>query len=218
MKITALTTQQRDPNRLNVLIDGVYRFSLTLTQVVDLGIAVGMELSEETVEKLEGESTYGKLYQRTLEYCFVRQRSEKEVRDYLYRKTRPTPVKNRTTGQVSIRPGVSQSVAQRVLDTLTEKGYLDDRKFAEFWVQHRFMRKGISQRKLRVELMAKGVDAHIIKEVLQASERDDSSELQKVVAKKRARYTDDVKFMQYLARQGFSYDDIKEELARGESD
>jgi regulatory protein len=38
------------------------------------------------------------------------------------------------------------------------------------------------------------------------------SELQKIIAKKRSRYDDEQKFMAYLARQGFSYDDIKEAL------
>jgi regulatory protein len=36
--------------------------------------------------------------------------------------------------------------------------------------------------------------------------------MSKIIAKKRSRYPDDKKLMQYLARQGFSYDDIKKAL------
>ena len=67
-------------------------------------------------------------------------------------------------------------------------------------------------RKLQAELRAKGVDTKIIEELLVNSSRTDQEELQKIIAKKRSRYDDEQKFMQYLARQGFSYDDIKRAL------
>jgi regulatory protein len=95
---------------------------------------------------------------------------------------------------------------------LIKKGYVSDVKFADFWVRNRFVRKGVSVRKLRSELLAKGVSSSVIDETLAATERSDEDELAKVIAKKRARYSDDIKFMQYLARQGFSYDDIKSAL------
>jgi SOS response regulatory protein OraA/RecX len=56
----------------------------------------------------------------------------------------------------------------------------------------------------------------IIEEMLSGSDRNDSDELAKVIAKKRARYPDDQKFMAFLARQGFSYDDIKSALSASE--
>jgi regulatory protein len=74
------------------------------------------------------------------------------------------------------------------------------------------MQKGTSMRKLRAELQAKGVSPSLIDAALADSERADETELQKVIAKKRARYPDTMKLMQYLARQGFRYDDIKAAL------
>jgi SOS response regulatory protein OraA/RecX len=47
---------------------------------------------------------------------------------------------------------------------------------------------------------------------LAESNRSDDDELQKVIAKKRVRYPDEQKLMQYLARQGFAYDAIKQAL------
>jgi hypothetical protein len=41
MKITGITAQQRDKNRINVMVDGKYRFSLDILQLGDLGIKVG---------------------------------------------------------------------------------------------------------------------------------------------------------------------------------
>lgn len=208
MKITALTAQIKNKDRVNVIIDGVYRFSLDVFQVADLGIRIGKEYTEQELAELETESQFGKLYGRALEYTMLRPHSAREVRDYLWRKTRTTKYKSRQ-GEIKEREGVSQLVADRVFDRLSEKGYIDDEKFARFWVENRNQRKGSSARKLRSELQAKGVESSVIDAALANTTRSDEDELAKIIAKKRARYPDEQKFMQYLARQGFSYDDIK---------
>jgi len=208
MKITAITAQVRDKDRVNVSVDGKYRFSLDIMQVIDLGIKIGKDYTEAEMIELENESQFGKLYARTLEYTLMRPHSQREVRDYLYRKTRDTRTKLGT-----VKKGVSKELTERVFDRLVQKGYVDDEKFAAFWIENRNLRKGSSMRKLSAELSAKGVDRSIIDNLLSDTDRDDASELQKIIAKKRNRYDDEQKFMAYLARQGFSYDDIKEALS-----
>ena len=211
MQITAITSQQKDKNRVNVMVDGKYRFSLDIFQYADLGIKVGQEYSDDELTALEQESLFGKVYARALEYCLMRPHSAREVKDYLYRKTRDTRTK---TGEV--KKGVSPEVTARVFDRLVEKGYIDDEKFTRYWVENRSLTKGASKRKLQAELRAKGVDGGTIDRFLSESERSDSSELQKIILKKQARYPDRQKFMQYLARQGFSYDDIVSALDAGD--
>ena len=213
MKITALKTQVRDKNRINVSIDGKYRLSLDMLQVVELGLRTGKEISEAELEALEEESQYGKLYTRALEYALIRPRSQREMRDYLYRKTRDTLTK---MGQV--RKGVSTKLTERVFDRLFDKGYLNDEKFARFWVENRNVRKGSSMRKLQSELSSKGVSKDVIATVLEDSERSDDDELKKILLKKASRYDDPQKLIAYLARRGFRYDDIKEALANFETD
>ena len=212
MKITNLSTQQRDPNRINVFVDGKYRFSLDVSQVVSLGVKVGREYDEQELAELEQESQFGKLYGRALEYCLMRPHSAREVRDYLWRKTRATRHRSKKTGELKERPGVSQALVDRVYERLVEKAYIDDEKFTRYWVENRNQTKGMSQRKLEAELRAKGVANDIIERNLRDSLRNDTDELQKIIAKKRRRYPDEQKFMQYLARQGFSFDDIKTAL------
>lgn len=212
MKITNLSTQQRDPNRINVFVDGKYRFSLDVSQVVSLGVKVGREYDEQELAELEQESQFGKLYGRALEYCLMRPHSAREVRDYLWRKTRATRYRSKKTGELKERPGVSQALVDRVYERLVEKAYIDDEKFTRYWVENRNQTKGMSQRKLEAELRAKGVANDIIERNLRDSLRNDTDELQKIIAKKRRRYPDEQKFMQYLARQGFSFDDIKAAL------
>ncbi|MGK2896708.1 MAG: regulatory protein RecX [Candidatus Saccharimonadales bacterium] len=213
MKITDISLQARDKNRINVSVDGRYRFSLDVFQVGDLGIKIGKEYSEAELIRLETEGRYSRLYNRALEYCLIRPHSAKEVRDYLWRKTRSTKKRSPRTGEIIEKLGVSQEVADRVYDRLVEKGYVDDDKFTRFWLENRNQTKGTSRRKLIAELRIKGVERTIIERYLEESSRTDADELVKIIAKKRARYPDEQKFMQYLARQGFSYDNIKNALA-----
>lgn len=208
MKITAIKVQSRDKNRVNVFVDGKYRFSLELAQVVDLGIRVGLEFDEPALNDLINESQYGKLYARSLEYALVRPRSQREMRDYLRRKTL-----KRRNKQGELVDGVSKELTERVYCRLVERGHLDDVKFVAYWVENRNIRKGISQKKLRSELLAKGVDSQIIDDELQNSERSEADDIQAVIRRKAYRYSDDQKFIAYLAGQGFSYDLIKQSLA-----
>lgn len=208
MKITTVSPQVNDKNRVNVSVDGKYRFSLSIYQLVDLGVKIGREYEEAEIVALEQESQFGKVYARALEYCLMRPHSAREVRDYLYRKTMPARDK---TGK--LRPGVTPEITSRVFERLIDKGYIDDIKFARYWVENRSLTKGTSLRKITMELRTKGIEDTIIKQSLNQTERNDREELQKIMAKKRARYPDEQKLIMYLARLGFNYDDIKRALS-----
>lgn len=211
MKITSISVQVRNPDRVNVSIDSVYRFSLDISQITHLGVKVGREIDDEELLVLKAESEFGKLYARALEYSLMRPHSIREVRDYLRRKTLTTKYKSKQ-GEIKTREGYSLTLATRVLERLQMKGYVDDEQFARWWVENRNQTKGSSLRKLTAELRAKGVAGSIIEQVISESERSDEDELAKIIAKKRNKYPDEQKFMQYLARQGFGYDDIKSAL------
>lgn len=209
MKITAISVQARDKDRVNVSVDGKYRLSLDILQLSELGVKIGNEYTETEMKALEDESQFGKLYGRALEYSLMRPRSQREVKDYLYRKTMDTRTK-----LGAVKKGASVQLTERVFERLVKKGYIDDEKFAAFWIENRNQRKGSSMRKLSAELSAKGVERTIIERLLSETDREDINELQKIIAKKRSRYDNEQKFMAYLARQGFSYDDIKEALRK----
>lgn len=212
MKITNISVQAKNADRVNISVDGKYRLSLDIYQVGELGLKVGKEYTEEELVAIENESQFGKLYGRALEYCLMRPHSAREVKEYLWRKTRTMKYKSRD-GQIKEREGVSRSNAERVFDRLVARGYVDDEKFARYWVENRNQTKGTSLRKLTAELRSKGVESAIIESVFSVSDRSDDDELQKVIAKKRRKYDDEQKLIAYLARQGFSYDDIKTALA-----
>ncbi|MCL2869952.1 RecX family transcriptional regulator [Candidatus Saccharibacteria bacterium] len=213
-KITSLSGQVKDQNRVNISIDGKYAFSLDIAQVTELGVKVGLQIDDVKLDELKLASDYGKLYNRALEYALLRPHSTREMRDYLHKKTLDKRVRVKSkTGEykTKIIPGVSQDLANQVLARLMQRGYINDVKFTQFWIENRMVKKGVSKRRLTNELIKKGIETSIIGDALLATDRNDQAEIAKIIAKKRARYDDD-KLTAYLARQGFSYDDIKTAL------
>lgn len=234
LKITDLKQGVRNENRVNVYINGKYRLSLDIAQVVDLGVKVGLEITKERLAELKKASEFGKAYQRALEWVLVRPRSMWELRDYLQKHEMRNEAKERKKDWDRDRE-IAELIAQGedmdaerlrkrterarvkkakqekydfkdlIIEKLVGKGYVDDRKFAEYYVENRFVKKGISERRLRMELMKKGVARGIIEEVMAGSARNDEEEIKKIIAKKRARY-DDEKLIMYLVRQGFSFE------------
>ena len=192
-KITRLKAGVKNPERMNVYINNEFGFSLDLTQVVDLKLKVGQVISSEELEKIKKESEFGKIYQRTLKWVLLRPRSERETVDYLRKQSQ------------------EKDYARRIIERLKERGYLDDEEFACFYVENRFVKKGISSKRLKMELLKKGIAEDIIDGVLGV--RNDESEICKIIMKKRAKYTDE-KLMAYLCRQGFSYELVKEEVEK----
>ncbi len=209
MKITAISVQARDKSRVNVSVDGRYRFSLDITQLIELGVRVGNEYNDEELVELERQSQFGKVYSRTLEYVLVRPRSRREVTDYLYRKTRP-----RLNKQGEKQPGMPLEFIDTVIERLDQKRHLDDERFARYWVENRNVRKGTSLRQLQAELMKKGVASDIIATVMAESEREDDQEIDKMIAKRYNRYDDQRKLIAYLAGKGFRYDTIMAAIER----
>ena len=209
--ITNLTSQVRDVDRVNVFIDGTYHLSLTTRQVVDLGIKIGQSIDDNKKLQLEEHSVFGKVFTRTLEWSLSRPRSVRELEQYLYRKTQDRSTR-RKDGQAYILKGVPELVVEEVARSIVSKGYVDDASFARFWVEHRMQRKGVSLRRLRAELAQKGVERDVIEVAMSECERTDESEIIKVINKKRNTYKTEDKLIGYLARQGFSYDEIKKAL------
>jgi regulatory protein len=196
MRITDIKQQVKRQDRYSIYVDDKYVFSFSENELLNLGLRIGQEFEPGELEKLKKTAIQDKAYIRALDLIARRQRSEWELRDYLKRK--------------DYEPDIIEKTVQRVRDA----GYLDDKKFALAWVENRRLLKSVSKRRLWQELKQKRVSDDIISEVLAEDEADEREVLRELVTKKRnqLRYQDKDKLMQYLLRQGFRYDDVKEVL------
>jgi regulatory protein len=196
MKITDIKPQVKTPGRFSIYIDGSFAFGLSENGLLSTGLRVGRVITEDELIQLKSEARIDKALNQTLDLIARRPRSVWEIDQYLRRKS------------------YSDEEILSIQNTLLKKGYLNDADFARRWVESRRLLKPISRRKLQVELKQKRVSDEDIKSALESDETDEAEVLRAEVAKKRrqTRYQDDVKLMAYLARQGYSYDDIRNAL------
>lgn len=195
MKITAIKAQTKRAGRYSLFIDGKFSFGLDGDELLRLGLVSGQEITTKDIEKIKQENELDKLYDKTLNLLSFRPRSSWEIQDYLKRKKQPT------------------ERIEKILNKLSEYGYVNDEDFARRWVENRRLLKPISSLKLKAELKQKRVSDEIINKVLTQDQTDERQVLKNLIERKAHRYPSQQKLMQYLARQGFRYDDIKTALS-----
>lgn len=193
MKITAIKRQERLKGRYSIYVEEKYAFSLSAEVLLGEKLYQGQEIEAAQLKAYKKLSQDDKAYNLALAYVARRLRSEWELADYFRRK------------------GYDEALSAQILKRLKALGLVDDEKFARAWVNDRRLLKSVSKRRLTQELRQKRIADGIIADVLAADEADERQVLRELVERKRqqSRYKDNLKLMQYLARQGFGYDDIK---------
>ncbi len=195
MKITAIKQQQKRADRYSFYVDGAYAFSLSESALLESGLASGQELDAAGLERYKQLSQDDKLFGRALRYVALRPKSEWELRAYLEKHRSPAPL------------------TKQITNKLKDLDLINDQTFAAAYVHDRLLLRPTSRRRIKLELAKKRVPTDIIDRLL--AEQSDTDTLQEVIAKKRrqSKYQDDIKLMQYLARQGYNYSDIKDALS-----
>jgi regulatory protein len=193
MKITAIKQQVKRQGRYSIFVDDKYAFSLSENALLDQKITIGLEIGQAELTAFKDASKFDKAYNLVLAYVARRPRSEWELRDYFRRKD------------------IDEDAGDQIMTRLKDYGYVNDLSFARSWVENRRLLKPVSKRRLILELRQKHVGDEIARQVLEEDETSDRDTLSQLVERKRkqTRYQDDQKLMQYLVRQGYSYDDVK---------
>jgi len=199
MKITSIKQQAKRVGRYSIFVDEKYAFSLSESALLESKLASGQELTRQQVREYQKLSSEDKLYNRALRYIAMRPRSRWEMEFYLQRKDASPPL------------------IEQILNKLSDIGLIDDEKFAQAFVNDRRLLRPTSRRKMMLELRKKRVSSEAIEAALGSDTAPETTALKEVIERKlrQSKYRDDeLKLMQYLARQGFRYDDIKTALAK----
>jgi len=190
-KISAITPQKRNPNRLSISLDGSFAFGLD--RLTAAWLVVGAELSQSDIERLLAKDEVESAYVRVMRFLGSRDRSRRELEQYLQGK------------------GYAESVQTSVLERLEVDGLLDDARFASEWLENRATFRPRSHAQVRAELRLKGISEEVISETLEKTEYRDE-DLAMEAARKAFRQfekqdwqTFRVKMGNALMRRGFSY-------------
>ncbi len=191
MQITAIETQARRKDRRSLFIDGAFALALSEEQVLEFGIFVGRQVSQEELEAWRAADLFQQTLDHALNFLTFRPRSREEVRRNLYGRR------------------VSPALIDQVLAKLEEMRVLSDQQFAEFWVENREQFNPRGARALSAELRQRGVDRETI-EAAVAPERDEERALAAAQKKLRGLANADYQTFRkqlggFLLRRGFSY-------------
>jgi regulatory protein len=193
-KITAILPQKRNPNRVNVHLDGEFAFGLA--RITAAWLAVGQDLDQGKIDRLLAEDAGEEAYQRALRFLSYRARSQKEVIDNLKKNEIPEAV-------------IDETVAR-----LKANGLIDDAGFARTWLENRSEFRPRGAYALRTELRQKGIGDGFIEAALGGI--DETALAFKAgrakAAKLQAAGEQDFKRKLYgfLSRRGFNFEVIAE--------
>ncbi|MDC7224728.1 MAG: regulatory protein RecX [Spirochaetales bacterium] len=99
---------------------------------------------------------------------------------------------------------------ERALDWIDFKGYLDDERFARRWIEERLRKHPEGPMALEAGLRKKGIDSHIIRQVIGSlSDEERREALQKAKEKISRRHREPAKIKTALMRRGFGTADFR---------
>jgi regulatory protein len=197
-KITAISVQKKNPNRVNIYLDGEFAFGVA--RITAAWLKNGDELSDQKIARLLAEDSREWAYQQAMLFLSFRARSEKEIRQNLQKHEMP------------------EEVIEFTLERLRKAGLANDNDFARMWVENRSIFRPRSKKALAIELRQKGLNDEAIQASL--SEVDEEELAYETGLKRAARLKGQEwnefrkKLSEFLARRGFSYSVIAPIVSR----
>ncbi|HEY2981573.1 MAG TPA: RecX family transcriptional regulator [Anaerolineales bacterium] len=190
--ITAIGAQKKNPNRVNIYLDGEFAFALA--RVVAAWLTTGQALDDEKIAALQAEDARERAYQQAMLYLSYRARSEAEIRKNL------------------IKHEIPEVVIEETLERLRQARLADDNGFAQAWVENRSTFRPRSRRALTAELRQKGLDDQTVRSAVAGV---DEQALALEAARKRTARLEGLEWIEFrkklsdfLARRGFAYEII----------
>ena len=199
MRISKLSASKHKKGRILVQLEGGELLRVGEREVAAFSLYAGKELTEAEKTALEQAARESGLKDRALSLLTARPLSRKELIDRLIE-----------------RADATEKEAEAVADELERLGLLNDRTYAETLVRH-YSAKGYGPYRLREELRRRGVPRAYWDEAL--DNLDDPAEAIDALLRQKLRgRTADRKELKrasdYLARKGYSWNDISAALRR----
>ncbi len=189
--------KQTSPGRLTVISDSGEEIKTTLGVVTDMRLFSGKELETAQADEFRLLSLRALAREKALEYLSRRSMSRAELKKKL------------------IEKGYDEDTADYCVQWLTENGLTDDESYAAAVVRH-YAAKGYGAGRIKGELSKRGIDRDLWEGALDAAP-DSSGKIDKFISSRLTDPEDRAqigKVSQALYRRGYSWDEIREALAR----
>jgi regulatory protein len=203
MKITRLKRGVRNAQKIAIYVDSKYTFSVLESILVDENLYIDKEITEVDLDRIRELSEALEIKVKLINLISRRPRSEKEITQYI--------AKQRLTDN-----------SEKIIELLKEDGYIDDTKFAKWWIDQRVTFGNKSSNEIRNELRDKGISSDIIENAIEETNMSENevSSIKLLAGKKQNLLqhknltTEQMneKIVQFLLRKGFRWEIIQKAL------
>ncbi len=195
MKITDIDRYKGDTFFIET--DGTDKIFVNESIVAEFHLKKGMDIPEGALEQVVSENTYRRAKERAFYLLDEREYGFAEM----YKK---------------LEKNYDGEICLRVCNKLAELKLIDDRRYARRLAEYYCCRKYFGRYRAKQELMRRGLGSALAEEAVGEFSEGETERLEELVEKKYERFLTDRKgankVMNALARQGYSYSDIKEVL------
>jgi len=206
VKITAISPQKKNTSRFNLEIDGRFFCGVGATTIATYYLHPNKEVTDGLVHEILACEVYNRFYDKAITYVTGNYKTEKDVRTYLkklYFKKKDEWLSEGVDFDI-------EASIDSVLKRLVELGMVNDLEYAKLFISSRLRTKPRSKRVIASELRSKGISQTVVDQLIDSVNDDDA--LYKLYIKKYGERTfdiqDDPKVVGFLARKGFSWDEI----------
>lgn len=205
--VTAVIAQKNNPSRCSIFLDGNFAFGCSMDLVLQYGLRKGAVINGDVRANLLAQEAQMQLKQKALAYATYKPRTAEQVRKKMVEK------------------GYTPEESAYAVQFLEEFGYINDAEFARAFIRDYLQRKPAGRQKLAEELRKRGVQKFDAEDALaEMFPHHDTTELARRAAEKKLRSLasrpqekQKSALVQYLQRQGFSWDIIRVVLDEWES-
>jgi regulatory protein len=196
-----VTKVERKGNKVQVTFSDSTIFKLSSDIYKKFPVTAGVKLEEKFLELLRTENEYFEAKKSALRFLSIRNHSSQELCKKLSRKK------------------FSEQIIKKVIDELLTLGYLNDRKFAEQYLNE-LMGKLFGPLKIKNEMLKRGISNEIVDDILNEYFNNDDMQkeiIEKILSKnkfpKRISNRNELqKVYNYLINRGFLPQIVRESL------
>lgn len=191
--ITKIEPQKRK-GRYNVYVNESFAFGVDEEVLIRFELTKGSHVTRKFQKKIENEDSFAKAYQKVLNYLSYSLRTEKQIRDYLFKHE-------------------LNHFSERITDKLKESKLLDDLVYAKSFVRSKANVNQKGPRNIEQELKLKGVSDEDILTALDEYSGDqelenaiDLAEKKWSKTKNKSEFETIRKIKKYLVNKGYSFE------------
>jgi len=180
-KVTKIQAQKRK-GRYNVYLDDKYAFPVAENTLIEFRLMNGTELTDEQVKEIQDRENVNKAYGDAVNYLSYQLRTEKEIKEYLYKKE------------------YHRDAVDLTLQRLRDLNYLDDESYAQSFINTQLRMSANGPKIIEQKMIQKGVPNNIIQDKLAEIDQDILLENAIDFAKKQVRKQKRASFQQMLTK------------------